>query len=93
MVSAFADLANSIFAVGRTDGTPEASPRMESTSGPTCTHAVLSNATFNRRGRLAHCDKFLCKDAVDAVRLLYLSRRELYSKAQSCGGNVLIDEQ
>ncbi|EPQ60928.1 hypothetical protein GLOTRDRAFT_124670 [Gloeophyllum trabeum ATCC 11539] len=66
---------------------------IKNNSGPARTHSALEGRLTTRNGRLVHRDTYLCSGAVDVEKLLYLSRRELYSIAQDCGGNVLLDEQ
>jgi hypothetical protein len=67
---------------------------IEITSGPARTHSTLLDTISTAHGaRLAHKDVFICKGAVDVVKLLVLSRRTLYATAKECGGNVLLDEQ
>jgi len=67
---------------------------IEITSGPARTHSTLLHATATVYGpRITHKDVFLCKDAVDLCKLLYLSRRTLYDVGKGNGANVLLDEQ
>ena len=62
-------------------------------SGRARTHARLLDTVTVSGPRLTHKDMFLCQDAVDLVKLLYLSRRSLYAAARECGGSVLLEEQ
>ncbi|KAH7921143.1 hypothetical protein BV22DRAFT_1038980 [Leucogyrophana mollusca] len=70
------------------------SDSIESSSGPARTHPTLLDTKPVTYGpRVAHKDKFICKGGVDAVKLLDVSRRGLYSTAKEMGGNVLLEEQ
>lgn len=62
-------------------------------SGRARTHACLLDTVTVSGPRLTHKDLFLCQDAVDLVKLLYLSRRSLYAAAKESGGSVLLNEQ
>lgn len=67
---------------------------IEITSGPARTHSTLLDTAAAVHGpRLAHEDVFVCKNAVDLHKLLYLSRKSLYCLAKENGANVLLDEQ
>jgi hypothetical protein len=67
---------------------------LEITSGPVRTHSTLLDTIAAAHGpRITHKDVFLCKDAVDLCKLLYLSRRTLYAAGKENGANVLLDEQ
>lgn len=62
-------------------------------SGRARTHACLLDTVTVSGPRITHKDMFLCQDAVDLVKLLYLSRRSLYAAARESGGSVLLEEQ
>ncbi|KAG9093966.1 hypothetical protein FS749_013368, partial [Ceratobasidium sp. UAMH 11750] len=47
---------------------------------------------FRRYGPVSIHETFECTDAVDPVRLLTLSRKELLSETRARGGNALADE-
>jgi len=66
---------------------------LQCSSGSPCTHSAIREADTRRGGNLRHHDVFLCKDAVDTVKLLHLTRSDLLSRAKSYGANALVDEQ
>lgn len=56
------------------------------------THSTLSTCTNRRRGTIEHQDVYLCSDAVNAPRLVALTRAALEVQVQSWGGNAMVDE-
>ncbi|KZP04553.1 hypothetical protein FIBSPDRAFT_848709 [Athelia psychrophila] len=67
---------------------------IEITSGVARTHAALLDTTAAVQGpQVGHEDIFVCKNAVDLEKLLFLSRKSLYAVAKDNGANVLLDEQ
>ncbi|OCH86848.1 hypothetical protein OBBRIDRAFT_737225 [Obba rivulosa] len=74
---------------------PKQKQHIQSSSGEPYTHLSLDapGAVSERRVPLVQKDDFVCRDAVDVVRLLRLVRASLYEKAEALGANVLIDEQ
>ncbi|KAL6306392.1 hypothetical protein BKA93DRAFT_729404 [Sparassis latifolia] len=69
--------------------------RIESSSGDPQTHPVLDGegVVSERRVPLVQEDDFVCRDAVDVVKLLRAVRATLYENAETLGGSVLVDEQ
>ncbi|KAI0947893.1 hypothetical protein AcW1_009536 [Taiwanofungus camphoratus] len=59
------------------------------------THPSLSGegTVSVRRVPIVQEDDFVCRDGVDAVKLLRLSRASLYEKARTIGASVLVDEE
>lgn len=86
-------LRNQIFEDSDSNASIANDSYLEITSGPARTHSMLLDTTAVHGPRLTHKDTFLCKDAVDLCKLLYLSRRTLYIVGKENGGNVLLDEQ
>jgi len=71
------------------------SRRIESSSGDPQTHPALSvdGAVSERKVPLVQEDVFVCRDAVDVVKLLRAVRATLYENARTLGANVLVDEK
>ncbi|KAG8747872.1 hypothetical protein FRC10_010491 [Ceratobasidium sp. 414] len=66
-------------------------PPSKCSSGVPTSHPELGE-TFRRYGPVSIHETFECTDAVDPVRLLTLSRKELLSETRARGGNALADE-
>ncbi|KAL4079555.1 hypothetical protein J3A83DRAFT_4210618 [Scleroderma citrinum] len=62
-------------------------------SGEPQTHPSLcGEGATARRVSLVHSDLFICKGAVDVLKLLRASRASLLEKAEYIGANVLLEE-
>ena len=69
---------------------------IESSSGPEpLTHPALRDdgAVSPRKVPLEENATFVCRDGVDAAKLIRAVRGSLYQKALDVGANVLVDEQ
>ncbi|KAJ2993284.1 hypothetical protein NUW54_g7749 [Trametes sanguinea] len=67
---------------------------IESASGDAPqTHPSLEGAASTERIPLEKNETFVCRDGVDATKLLRAVRGALYEKAQTVGANVLVDER
>ncbi|KAI0631134.1 hypothetical protein C8Q77DRAFT_1061853 [Trametes polyzona] len=67
---------------------------IESSSGDEPqTHPTLQGAVSAEKIHLEQDETFVCRDGVDATKLLRAVRGALYQKAQTYGANVLADEQ
>ncbi|CDO70370.1 hypothetical protein BN946_scf184999.g10 [Trametes cinnabarina] len=67
---------------------------IESSSGDEPqTHPSLEGAASVERIPLEKNETFVCRDGVDATKLLRAVRGALYEKAQTFGANVLVDER
>jgi hypothetical protein len=67
---------------------------IECLSGEPITHPVLmgEGVTSARKVPLQEQRRFLCRDGVDAKRLLRTMRASLLEEAQMIGANVLVEE-
>ncbi|KAG9104496.1 hypothetical protein FRC06_001877 [Ceratobasidium sp. 370] len=66
-------------------------PASKCSSGEPASHPEIGEI-FRRYGPVSIHETFECTDAVDPVRLLTLSRKELLSETRARGGNALADE-
>ncbi|KAI0676444.1 hypothetical protein C8Q78DRAFT_962357 [Trametes maxima] len=70
------------------------SHHIESSSGDEPqTHPTLQGAVSIGRIPLEQHETFVCRDGVDATKLLRAVRGALLQKAETYGANVLVDEQ
>ncbi|KAJ8469107.1 hypothetical protein ONZ51_g9206 [Trametes cubensis] len=70
------------------------SHHIESTSGDSPqTHPSLEGAASAEKIPLEKNETFVCRDGVDTTKLLRAVRGALLEKAQTFGGNVLVDER
>ncbi|TCD71924.1 hypothetical protein EIP91_000056 [Steccherinum ochraceum] len=84
------DVANLLVKIRRVQSRAQA---IESSSGEgPRTHFGLE-LTCERKVPLYEEGRFVCRDGVDAAKLLRAVRSFLYEKAESIGANVLVDEQ
>ncbi|KAF8584050.1 hypothetical protein K439DRAFT_1347088 [Ramaria rubella] len=73
--------------------TEPANLKIKCSSGPSRkTHSTLSTCTNQRRGTIEQHDVYVCSDAVNAPRLVALTREALDEKVQCWGGNAMVDE-
>ncbi|KAH9855367.1 hypothetical protein C2E23DRAFT_866945 [Lenzites betulinus] len=56
------------------------------------THPALQGAVSPEKIHLEQRESFVCRDGVDATKLVRAVRGALYQKAQTYGANVLVDE-
>lgn len=54
---------------------------------------VFSKANIVRADELVCTVSFVCRDGVDATKLLNIVRRELLTRAEARSGNALVDER
>lgn len=88
-----ADVANIFVKLRKTqNGARSKAQCIESSSGEPKTHPGLEPVS-ERKVPLGEEERFVCRDGVDAVKLLRAVRTSLYEKAESIGANVLVDEQ
>ena len=73
--------------------TEPVSVNIKCSSGPSRkTHPTLSTCTNQRRGIIQHHDVYLCSNAVNAPRLVALTREAMDIQVQYQGGNAMVDE-
>lgn len=68
---------------------------MVSSSGEAWTHPTLAaeGVTCPKKMPLSLSETFLCRDAVDVVKLLRAVRAKLFDTAHAFNANVLLDEK
>ena len=87
------DVANIFVKMRRTSSRSRAKSQVvESSSGEPQTHPGVLLSSPHKLP-LSEEGRFICKDAVDAVKLLRAVRSSLFEKAETIGANVLVDEQ
>jgi len=68
-------------------------PLSESSNGVAETHRSLEGTAYEAQGPIAVENRFVCKDAVDARRLLVITRRDLLQEAEDLyAGNAICEE-
>ncbi|KAF8527322.1 hypothetical protein JB92DRAFT_2698577 [Gautieria morchelliformis] len=73
--------------------TESADLKIKCSSGPSRkTHSTLSTCTNQRRGTIEHHDVYVCSNAVNAPRLVALTREAMDAQVQRWGGNAMVDE-
>ena len=73
--------------------TEPAKLKFKCSSGPSKkTHPTLVTCTNQRRGIIEQRDIYICLDAVNAPRLVTLTRAAMDAQVQCWGGNALVDE-
>jgi len=89
-----ADVAN-IFVKMRRGSPRHKQQHIQSSSGEPYTHPSLAapGAVSECKVPLVQKDLFVCRDAVDVVKLLRLARASLYEQAEALGANVLVAER
>ncbi|KAH8103064.1 hypothetical protein BXZ70DRAFT_905712 [Cristinia sonorae] len=86
----FPDVANIFIRLNRVKAKATA---LHSTSGDQpLTHPSIQEVS-ERKVPLAIEERFVCRDGVDAAKLLRAVRSSVYEKAESIGASVLVDEQ
>ena len=67
--------------------------KIKCSSGPRKrTHCTLSTCTNQRRDTIQRHSVYICSGAVNAPRLLTLTREAMDGQIQSLGGNAMVDE-
>ncbi|KAI0822984.1 hypothetical protein BC628DRAFT_1326089 [Trametes gibbosa] len=93
MPLSMSNVAN-IFVKMRRNRSKAKSHHIDSSSGDEPqTHPALQGAVSLEKIPLEQRETFVCRDGVDATKLVRVVRGALYQKAQTYGANVLVDER
>ncbi|KAF5381287.1 hypothetical protein D9615_008338 [Tricholomella constricta] len=66
---------------------------IESSSGPPQTHSIISENASGKSGPFQLTETFICRDAVNMMTLLSVTRGTLLNYATTLGASTLADEQ